>query len=265
MIKFLSSMRFAFWSLVSLIIWLFVGSLLTLNQDLSWAIKNMGNQLILDWLIEESKKSEIVLIWFIILCLIGLLLAISFIFCSWNNLLKIARKQLNAKTILLLIIHIFFVTILGLHLGSMLIGYKCSNIELSEGQSFHFNNNLSIKLNKVNYVDDINVLKMKYKEMRKYHSPQSFHYKENYADITLFQDKNVLANKQIRMLDPLKYGSLRATLSYFYLPKNTNDERPGIKLVITKNYFDELFFIFYAIEILSILVFIVLTWKYKSN
>lgn len=93
MIKFLSSMRFAFWLLVSLIVWLFLGAMLTIQKDLAYAIKNMGNKLILDWLLEQSAQSPIILSWFIILCIIGALLAVSFLFCSWTNLYKVARKN----------------------------------------------------------------------------------------------------------------------------------------------------------------------------
>lgn len=261
MIKFLSSMRFAFWLLVSLIVWLFLGAMLTIQKDLAYAIKNMGNKLILDWLLEQSAQSPIILSWFIILCIIGALLAVSFLFCSWTNLYKVARKKRNWTSIFLFLIHIFFVIIMALHLGSMLVGYKYSDVELTEGQEFQFDNGFKLKLNNVHYIDDINVLKMKYKEMRKYHTRDGFHYKDNYADLSLFQDNVKVLNEKARMLSPLKYGALQITISYFYLPKNTSSNTPGVKMVIANNYFNSLFFIFYAIEIISILAFLILTWK----
>ncbi|MBI9052927.1 MAG: hypothetical protein JEY96_03865 [Bacteroidales bacterium] len=263
MIKLLSSMRFAFWLLLSIIIWLFIGAMLTIHDNFYYAIKEMGNELILDWILEKSSNSPTVLIWFIGLCLIGFLLAVSFIFCTWYNLLKVARKQASLKSILLFIIHILFVIIMALHLGSMLLGYKYSDVELAVGQEFKFDEGYSIKLNKVHYIDDINVLKMKYKEMRKYHTRNGFHYKDNYAQLTLKQNDKEIKSEKTSMLSPFKYGCLRATISYFYLPKGSESDTPGIKLVIAKNYFNELFFIFYALEIISILIFLLITWKKK--
>lgn len=48
---------------------------------------------------------------------------------------------------------------MALHLGSMLVGYKYSDVELTEGQEFQFDNGFKLKLNNVHYIDDINVLK----------------------------------------------------------------------------------------------------------
>jgi len=261
MIKTLSSMRFAFWLLLSIIIWFFIGAMLTINDSFYYAIKKMGNELILDWLLKNSVETPIVLGWFIGLCIIGFLLAISFLFCTWNNLLKVVRKQTSLKSILLFTIHVLFVIIMTLHLGSMLLGYKHSDVELAVGQEFKFEKGFSLVLNDVNYIDDINVLKMKYKEMRKYHTRDGFHYKDNYAILILKQNDNVIRSEKVSMLSPFKHGSLRATISYFYLPKGSKSDTPGVKLVIAKNYFNELFFIFYALEILNILLFLIITWK----
>ena len=251
-------MRFAFWLLISLIAWFFVGTTLILSKDFYRALKQMGDNLVLDWLIAESHQSPLLLIWFIGLCLIGALLAISFIFCSYNNLFKASKKQTKAKPVLLLLIHIFFVIIMALHLGSMIWGYKYSGIELTEGSQYNFDK-YSLHVNKVNYVDDIEVLKLKYKEMRQYHTSEGFHYKSNYIDLSLFENNTEILTQKAYMLSPIKHGALRITLSYFYMPKNS--DVPGVKVVIAKNYFNELFFIFYALEIISILIFLIITWK----
>lgn len=55
---------------------------------------------------------------------------------------------------------------------------------------------------------------MKYKEMRKYHTRDGFHYKDNYADLSLFQDNVKVLNEKARMLSPLKYG---ASSNYHFL------------------------------------------------
>jgi len=263
MIKFLSSMRFAFWLLFSIIIWFILGAFLSINDSFYHGIKEMSNELILNWLIQKSMNFPIVLAWFIGLCIIAVLLAISFIFCTWNNLLKVMLKNSTSKSILLLTIHILFVIIMALHLGSMLFGYKYSDIEIGVGQEFKFDNDYSLTLDAVNYIDDINVLKMKYKAMRDYHTRDGFHYKDNYAAFTLKQNNKIIRKDKVKMLSPLKYGFLKVTISYFCLPKKSDSEIPGVKVVIAKNYFNELFFIFYALEIISILFFLALTWKKK--
>ncbi len=263
MFKFLSSMRFAFWSLISITVWFILGIFLAINDGFYYGIKAMSNMLILDWVLQKSIDFPLVLVWFIGLCIIAILLALSFLFCTCNNLLKVSLKSKSFKSILLLIIHVLFVIIMALHLGSMLWGFKYSDIEMEVGQEFKFDEGYSLILDTVKYVDDINVLKMKYKTMRKYHTRDGFHYKDNYAEFTLKQNDKIIISDQVKMLSPMKHHFIRVTISYFYLPKNTETEIPGVKVVITKNYFNTLFFIFYALEILSIIGFLIITWKKK--
>ncbi len=261
MVRFLSSMRFAFWVLLTFIAWFYVGAFIGLNDEYAIIIKEMSNYLILDWLLLKSAESPIVLGWFIILCLLGALLAVSFLFCSYYNLLKLAKKNNKKGSILLLFIHLMFVVVMALHLASMLFGYKYSNVSLSLNNEFQFENEYSVKLDSVVYVDDLEILKLKYKERRAYQTQDAVHYKEDIAFISLYKNGELLKKDQTTMLDPFEYGSLRLSISFFYMPKDSDN--PGIKVVIMKNDLMELFFISYILCVLSILWFLGITWKRK--
>ncbi|MBI9067795.1 MAG: hypothetical protein JEZ09_10925 [Salinivirgaceae bacterium] len=263
--KFLSSMKFAFWLILSFAFWLLLGVFIALSDAYYPAIKDMGNSLIVDWLLNQSTQKPLLLIWFIGLDIIGFLLAISLLFCTKNTLLKHIKKQASLKSYTLFLIHVLFIIIMGLHVASMVFGFKYSDVSLSLNETYNFQNGYSLNLSKVNYMDDINVLKLKYSEIREHHTINKFHYKENSAYLKLYKDSNVIKEGEVHMLSPLVYGSIRVTLTNFYIPKNTESKTPSIKVVFMKNYLALYFFIFYALEILAIFFYIVLTWNKKNT
>jgi hypothetical protein len=256
-------MRFAFWVLLAFIAWFYVGAFIGLNDEYAIIIKEMSNYLILDWLLQKSAESPLVLGWFIGLCILGALLAVSFLFCSYYNLLKLAKKNHKKGSVLLLFIHLMFVAIMALHLASMLFGYKYSNVGLTTDNNFQFEDGYTLKLDSVHYVDEIEILKLKYKERRNYMTSDALHYKQNIAFVSLYQNGELLKNGQTTMLHPFEYGTLRLSISFFYIPKNSETNTPGIRVVIMKNDLMELFFISYILCILSILWFLAITWKKK--
>ena len=256
-------MRFAFWVLIALIVCLLIGAFMASSDAHYSDIKEMSNHLIIDWLIQKSSQNTWVLLWFISLCIIGVLLAISFVFCSYYNLLKVARKQATKHSYLLLFVHIMFILIMALHLASMVFGYKYSNVKLMVNDSFCFEDEYCLKLDSVNYVDDVNILKMKFMKMREFQTRELFHYKENKAFVTLYKNGQEVHKGEASILSPFSYGSLRMSISFFYLPPDSDSTTPGIKVVIMKNDLVELFFISYIIGIISILWFLLLSWKRK--
>ncbi|PLX13575.1 MAG: hypothetical protein C0594_01070 [Marinilabiliales bacterium] len=261
MVKFLSSMRFAFWLLITIIIWFFMGVILAKSDTYYNDFKSMSNMLTIDWLENEAINISLVLIWFLGLCLIAFLLAINFIFCSWNNLLKISLNRKNIRAFLLLSLHFMFVIIMAFHLGAMIFGFKYSDIELMPGDSYSFENQYSVKLDSVHYTDDTSVLKLKFKEMRDHQTKDKFHYQDNYARISLYQNEELLEDGIMKMLMPFHYENIRISMIQFYLPKKGNFQTPGVKINIVKDLFAEAFFISYAIEIVLLLSFVIFTWR----
>ncbi len=260
MLKFLSSMRFALWMLLAFITCLLSGVLLASNDQFRSGIKAMNNELIVNWVMSVGTENPIALAWLLALCLLGAMLALSFIFCTITRLIPFFRKKRDSKSALLLIIHVLFILIMGVHVLSMLIGEKHSNVELLQGDGFEFGSGYRIELGTINYVDKREVLKLGYKQMRKYHTKDLFHPDENTVQIELWHDNKKIMNDTLRMLEPLRYKNIQVSLSYFFAPKRLAKDEIGAKLVISISYFTKLFFTLYALEIISLLIYVARTW-----
>ena len=254
-------MRFAFWVLLVFIAWFFLGALIASSDAYYGAFKDMSNYLLLDWFLNISSDNLLILFWFIGLCIIGGLLAISFMFCSYFNLLKVAKKQRSRNSILLLFIHVMFVIIMGLHLASMVFGYKHSNVKMSVNDEFVFEDGFSVVFDSVKYIDDLSVLKLEYKEMRAFQTQELFHYKENIAFVTLYQHGEKISSGELTILSPFAYGSLRVTIDHFFIPPDAVSDVPKIEVVVMKNALVELFFISYLLFIFCVLWFLIISWK----
>ena len=218
MVRFFSSMRFAFWLLFALIIWFLAGAGLAVSRIGSSGVNAMGDSLILQWLQAEALSSPLVLAWFIILCIIAFLLGISFLFCSWTTLYRKMKVDGSAPSIVLFAIHLLFLMIMALHLAGMLTGFKYSRVSLQPGESFEFEDRYSLELVEVVYVDDPAVLKLPYKKMRDYQDGENFHLEKNRARLRFLENGEELALGEIRMLSPFRHGTIRVSLNYFHIP-----------------------------------------------
>ncbi len=265
MMRFLSSMRLAFWSLIALLLWLLVGVIIANSPSYYEATKAMNLQVLSTWLTNEALHQPVLLSWFLVLCAMCLVLGVSFLFCTSRTLLKKVQTAPSLKTTLLFTLHLLCMGIMLLHLFSMSTGFKYSNIQLEPGQSWTSPEGYHILLRSVQYTDDVSVLNMPFRQQRQHQSPNEFHYRKNTARMSLSKNGVLLAESNIGMLTPLVYRSLRITLSSFYLPQNTNSQVPGVSLVFGKNSVIWPFFVCYGLGVFLIAFYTLISWKSEAD
>ncbi len=88
---------------------------------------------------------------------------------------------------------------------------------------------------------------------------ERIHIHENYAALTLMENKNTLASKKVMMLSPLVYKSVQVTLIEFVIQKE--DNLLGVTLNLTDNFLSRFFFLVYGMMILALAGFTAITWK----
>lgn len=245
--------------LISLVLLFFTGIILTYSDSIYDAFKQMNDLIILDWFQKTTEHNTAILIWFIVLCCVAVLFGINLVLCSWDNLLKVALKRRGVKSILLFSIHLIFIVILVLHAISLVFGYKYGNIILKEGEEFKFENNYSLKLEKINFVDDYKILKSNKKSSRLEMTSDNFHYKQNYANLVLYKNDKTVIDGNAFVFSPLYGEGIQITVDKFVFDKKS--DKLGAKICITKNPFEFLFFIFYGLGILSMLIYLIVSWK----
>jgi hypothetical protein len=261
MIKKLASIQLTFWSLIVLGTLLCSGAVLTYMKSHAKTIRAISEQLPLDWFLHSPWDNTLVLPWFILTCLTGGILFINMICCTGLRMGSLKVNPRNLKQWLFLLIHILFAVVMACHGLSMVAGYKHSNIELKPGESFAFSPEDEIMVSGIVFKDDPDMLKADYQTRRTLMTRISFHPEQNFARITLTRKGKPPENGTLCMLSPFTQGSLQITLTDFLYIKDTPSDPLAVSLVVTRNPVVKVFFISYILLIISLILFVFLTWK----
>lgn len=261
MLQKISSIKVTFFCLSLLVVALLMGVALTFDKNHAAVIKSLSRQLPLTWLFQEGQRDPIVTTWFITICLVAGAFFLHLVCCIVTRLFRLIQNGTSPRQWLFFIIHIVFMLVMLCHGLSMIMGYKMSDVEMYSGQMIRFNNDYDLLLSDVRFVDDPAILNAPYEKQRAMMTRENIHRDKNYAGITLKKNEEVLASGRIYMLKPLRFGAIQITLTDFFVPQNRYDDSIGVKLVITRNPITLFFFCTYAIMIITLIGFIVITWR----
>ena len=148
---------------------------------------------------------------------------------------------------------------------TMVTGHKQDNIQLCPGQSHLFGDNYRIDMVDVTFADDLKFLTMKRKESRHLMTRKNIHPTLNYADIALFQNDSKLDSQRVFMLHPMRYKSIRVTVTKFIARRQNGQQTVGVNLSVTRNIFTPFFFTVYALMIITLACFVAITWKPRTQ
>ncbi len=258
----LSSLYFTTIILVVLMLWFTWGILLAQSNTFGHGFDLMNSTLAPDWFSRTQGLPLLMKLWFVGLCVVMAVLAINLVFCSWVKILKIIRIKLITHKLVMLIIHLVFGMVALGHFGSFFLGYRYENVKLKQGQSFALKDGYILMVKDVHFVDNPHVLTKPPKEL----SPDQYHHKANFSEVTLSQNGKQVTNGRIYFLRPLTYKDIQVTLKRFTPPKGIKHSshevrKPGVKLVISKNPIRALVFVLFPAMIVGIGVFTIMTWR----
>jgi hypothetical protein len=226
----------------------------------------MNSTLAPAWFSPNHGLSLVFKFWFTGLCAVMAVLAINLVFCSWVKILKIIRIKLIMHKLVMLIIHIVFGVVALGHFGSFFLGYRYENVKLQQGQSFALKDGYILNLTNVHFVDNLRVLEKSPKEL----SPEEYHHDANFSEVMLSRDGKQVTSGQIYFLRPLTYKDIQVTLKRFTPPKGMNGgnpalQKPGVKLVISKNPVKCLVFALFPVMIVGIGIYTIMTWRQPES
>ena len=261
MLQKFSTLKITFVLLVGLIASLLAGVFLTFDKHHAAAMKFLSKQLPLTWLMNESGTDGVLTAWFVTVCLIAGIFFIQIICCLLMRSSRLFRNGFSLKQWMFFLLHIMFVLVMLCHGLSMILGYKHSGVRLLSGQVFSFGEGWTVTPSDVRFSDDPAILKASYQQQRSLMTRENIHRHQNHAEISLEKEGQLLSSGRIYMLAPMQYGSVRITLTDFFISENEDKDVIGVKLVISKNLVTPYFFSAYAAMILTLIVFIVITWR----
>jgi len=252
--------------LVVLILWFAWGILLAQSNTLAHEFDVMNSTLAHAWFSRTQGLSLLMKLWFVGLCVVMALLAINLIFCSWVKILKIIRIKLIMSKLVMLIIHVLFGVLALGHFGSFFLGYRYENVTLQQAQSFVLNDGYILCVKDIHFVDNPLVLEKSPKEL----GPEDYHHEDNFSEVALSRKGKQLTSGRIYFLRPLIYKNIQVTLKRFAPPKgktggNPALQKPGVKLVVSKNPVKCLVFFLFPVMIVGIGVYMIMTWRQPKN
>ncbi|MBN1930253.1 MAG: hypothetical protein JW786_01415 [Desulfobacterales bacterium] len=256
----LSSLNFAVWTLITLLLWFVWGIILAKNENFFSAFRQMNSILVRDWLLESGQGLNQLKFWFIGLCIVMFAMGVNLVFCSWNRILKIMRHRFNGPKLFMLIVHMVFGFVALGHLGGFMLGYRYGDLQLEKDGVFSFEQGFSLKVTDVHFEDDPKVLEKSRRELMR----NEFHYERNFVEVALFQKEQLLLQDRVYLLKPLLYGNLQITLKQFLLPKDdvkTSGGLPDVMFSVSSNPVLKVFLIIYPIMILGIAIHLIMTWR----
>lgn len=285
--KSLSSLRFMIICSTALVLWLVTGAVLGKADAFRLVIlRQMNEILIRDWILQEGMKNPVPCLWLLILILIAALLLINIVLCTWNKLLEFVKLRTTITRITLLAVHVFFFVLVLMHGVSFIWGYKAKG-DLGEKETYALPGGMVLRVDEIRFVDDPELLRM----TRHARTNKAFHWKDNYARVSLIQEDKTLLSRELRHMAPLSYGGLQVSLFRFsdLSPESSEkgerggckvcgdsgakedgkvglrDVRPGVNLVFTRNPIGPCFFWVYALFIVTTGLYLVLIWPAKDE
>ncbi len=258
---FLSSIRFAFWTILLLIAWLGAGALLATDHSRK-AFLVLNDTLVLDWLFTEAIREPLLLIWFGILCVLAILLVISFVFCTFPTLLRVIRGQYrNLTTTLLLGIHLLCILIAVFHALSFITGFKEGHIRTRTGDTIALPDGFSLCVKEVIFVDDPALLTPGKEDSKIRYTRGNFSDDINRVGVMLLHHGMFDGEGSAFYMKPYVRGRIRITLESFTLSDEAGLRQPEVYLTITRNPLLEAFFISYCLLAVSLILYTFMTWK----
>jgi len=259
MLSRLSSLTLTLWSLGALALTLLLGMLLALSQTFYPAIREINYTLVRDWLAGPAQEQPLVTAWFIILCLAAAILFVNLAACIYVKIPPYLRNRKKVKWWSMFLIHILLIGIMLGHAASFVMGFKYEEIRLLPGQSRLLPNGYQVTVREVSFVDDLKLLKAGHREGRGLLTRQAFHRESNTAKVTVLAQGREIAAGEVHILSPLKRGSLRVTLTGFYLKRQKGRDMVGVNLTVGSNPLTSVFLLCYGLMIAGFVLLAALT------
>lgn len=261
MIKKIASLYVTLAALAGMIFCLFWGWIMGYSQAYRPVMGSLNDQLIIDWLIENTTANPVVAAWFILLCLASAVLLVNLLACVVDRLWPWSQKNGGLRRIMLLASHILFAVIMIGHAASFVVGFKYDRLQLISGEAIALEQGYELRVDEVVYVDDPELLKLEHKKSKRVLTRKAFNRYENGAVVTLTHNgKEVLSGKAL-LLQPLNKGQFTVSLTGMYIKEDDAQGRPGGTFSVVKSPLNELFFGAYSLLIICMFGLLIAGWR----
>jgi hypothetical protein len=258
----LGSLSLTTLTLIVLLLWLTWGILLTNSEAFYRGFDAMNRTLLREWLTSETG-SIMLKGWFVGLCGVMVLLAVNLVFCTWKRFFNLLKVHFTAAKLLMLVVHILFGLVALVHFAGFMVGFRHEDVRLTQGQSFQANAGYEIRVENINFSDDLRVLVRSSRNL----TPMDFNPEHNSARISLHHDGQAVGEGQIRIFEPFRHEHLQVTLKRFAPSREKGALNREPDVVFTLSGIPTLtpFLLLYPLMILGMTIHLAITWKRNSG
>ena len=255
MINRLGSLKLGFYSLVALILLMGTGAFISPHFKNEFTM--MNNTHFTDVLMHVLENAPSLRVWIVLLFICAGFVFINSLCCIITRQIPMIKRP-ELKNWFFFILHCSFVLVLICHGLILVEGKKQTGIILDRGQHVDFGR-YRIIVPDIEFKDNIDILRVPKEKRHKLMTVKNIHINDNYAQIIMSENSLQVAAGKIKMLSALRYKNIQVTLTDF-IP-DTRGNKVRIKISITKTRLTALFFTAYALMIITLAGFTILTWK----
>lgn len=264
MIRYFASMRFAYRTLIVLVVWMCLGALMA-GGGLKPVFKAMNDLLVLDWFLKVMADKPLHGIWFIGFCILGAMVLFSFVACTSTTLWKKLRQRRNRNTALVLFsLHSLFIGILLLHVTSMTIGFKKGHVKAFADDTLRLSSSYTLVVEEVQFGGRNSLLQESGEGSKIRYTRANLNPANSFAVLTLMMNGKPLSSGRVRYMEPFRKGNIFVCLEAFISDKKGSDIT-GVKMTVVKNPVIYPFFVLYALSVFLILIYTFMSWKYQEK
>lgn len=257
----LASIKLTFACLMTIVLLLAAGAGQGFFPEYNEIIESMNHTVLVDWFAANWHRSMILSVWLVLTTLTASVLFINIVCCTFTRQLNAALGIFSLEKWFFFILHLLFLIVLACHGISMGTGHKNSSVVLYKGDEFCFKDRYRITADAVEFGDDHSLLLMNREKRREEMTREKFHIKENFAVISVYENGKKRLTEKIFMLHPLYCKPFRITLTKFTIKEKKANAPKGIEVTISEDRLSFLFFIVYALMIITLACFTITTWR----
>jgi hypothetical protein len=258
MIRFFASIKLAFWSLAALAGWLCLGAM-SASGPMKPSFLRMNDILVSQWFFESVLREPLPATWFLVFCLLGVMVILSFISCTTTTLFKTLKKRsFQIRHLLLFVLHSLFILILLLHVLSMTTGIKQGYMKAFQGDSITLPQGYRLLVTEVRFTGDKRLLSEKKSASKIRYTRSNFNSGQSYVKMILLKNNHLVSRGFAGYMKPFRSGSVFVCLETF-ISDRKQPGSPGARLTFVKNHEIYPFFVLYSLSAILLILYPLVT------
>ena len=252
-----ASLALTWYILMGIVGLLYLGACLAGYPFFEDGLSGMNAVVVFHWITAHASSHPLVLTWLAGLVLTAGALGINLAACLCQRFANTKKNGRGSRFWVFLGLHLIFGMVMTLHGLEMVTGEKHPWQQMREGESFRTDSGWGLNVHEIIFINDVNILNSDRGQRRMAMTAEKFNVRANLVRASLLFNGKVVTSGDIRIMEPLTHKNIRVVLNRFgYGPEGLS-----ARLRIVDAPLHKLFFISYALLIITLLAWVILRFQ----